>query len=65
MNIERIVVRQVQIYTSLNFSITNENNIFVGDNGTGKNTLLEYIYLALTGRIDGTNAERLLTPDMF
>ena len=65
MNIERIVVSNYKIYQSLNFSIQNENNIFVGDNGSGKTTLLESIYLALTGRIDGQNAERLLTPDMF
>lgn len=65
MNIERIVVSNYKIYQSLNFSIQNKNNIFVGDNGSGKTTLLESIYLALTGRIDGQNAERLLTPDMF
>ena len=40
-------------------------NIIVGDNETGKSTLLEAIGLALTGRIDGRWANEELNPYWF
>ena len=40
-------------------------NILVGDNETGKTTILQAIHLALTGYYEGQNIRRVLSPYLF
>jgi DNA repair exonuclease SbcCD ATPase subunit len=49
--ITRIVIKGYRIFQDFEFCPNAGTNIVVGDNDSGKSTLLEAIALALTGRI--------------
>lgn len=53
------------VYGDLNCDIDQTNNILVGNNGAGKTTFLEAIYLALTGRFRGEFLDKVLSPALF
>lgn len=65
MKISRIVIKNFKMYKSLDVEISNMNNILVGNNGTGKTTLLEAIYMCLNGRIHNQSIEKMLTVNLF
>jgi putative ATP-dependent endonuclease of the OLD family len=58
MQINRILISGYKIFSFLDFSITNESTILVGDNNQGKSTIFEAIELAMTGSIN----HHLVTP---
>ncbi len=51
MIIENVVVKDYKILKDLNLHVNPETNILVGDNGSGKSTIMSAINLALLGRI--------------
>ncbi|WP_345265645.1 ATP-dependent nuclease [Nocardioides nanhaiensis] len=51
--IERIIIENYRKFRRLEIEPNSGMNILVGDNETGKSTVLEAINLALTGRING------------
>jgi putative ATP-dependent endonuclease of the OLD family len=63
--IRKIVVNGYRTFKSLVVEPDARLNIIVGDNETGKSTLLEAISLALSGRIDGRWANEELNPYWF
>lgn len=63
--IDRIIVRGYRIFRDLELEPNAGTNIIVGDNESGKSTLLEAIGLALTGRIGGRWAQDELNPYWF
>jgi putative ATP-dependent endonuclease of the OLD family len=63
--IKKILIRGYRTFGELNVCPNSGMNIIVGDNETGKSTLLEAIGLALTGRLNGRWASEELNPFWF
>jgi predicted ATPase len=63
--IERILIRGYRRFRSLDIEPNPGMNIIVGDNESGKSTLLEAIALALTGKVNGQRAAEELNPFWF
>jgi energy-coupling factor transporter ATP-binding protein EcfA2 len=63
--IERIVIEGYRLFSKLDLQPNRGMNIVVGDNESGKSTLLEAIALALTGKINGRWAGEELNPYWF
>ncbi len=63
--IERIVIEGYRLFARLDLKPSPGMNIVVGDNESGKSTLLEAIALALTGKINGRWANEELNPFWF
>jgi putative ATP-dependent endonuclease of OLD family len=63
--IERIVIEGYRLFSRLDVVPNPGMNIVVGDNESGKSTLLEAIALALTGKINGRWASDELNPFWF
>lgn len=63
--IERIIIDGYRRFDHLDVTMTTGMNIFVGDNESGKSTLLEALGLALTGRVNGRWASEELNPYWF
>lgn len=63
--IKRVVIKGYRRFKSLDISPNLGMNIIVGDNESGKSTLLEAIALALTGKVNGQRASDELHPFWF
>lgn len=63
--IERIIVQGYRRFDQLDVVPSRGLNIIVGDNESGKSTLLEALGLALTGRVNGRWAREELNPYWF
>ncbi len=63
--IEKVRIRGYRKFRDLTFEPHPRFNILVGDNESGKSTLLEAIGLALTGRVNGRPATEELNPFWF
>lgn len=63
--IERIRIRGYRTLRSLELTPNPKLNVLVGDNESGKSTLLEALGLALTGRVNGRSVEEELNPYWF
>jgi putative ATP-dependent endonuclease of OLD family len=63
--IEKILIQNFKIFSLFEVALNNDLNLIVGDNETGKSTLLEAISLALTKKLGGRPAEYELSPYLF
>lgn len=63
--IEKVRIQGYRKFRDLTFAPKSRLNIFVGDNESGKSTLLEAITLALTSRVNGRPAQEELNPYWF
>lgn len=63
--IERVVIINFKRFQHLDVTFSRGMNILVGDNGSGKTTVLEAIDLALTGRYRGESINRCLSEHFF
>jgi len=65
MIINKIEIRNFKLFSKATFDVNEDINIFVGDNDTGKSTILEAIQLVTTGKLRGFFIERVLGLDLF
>jgi predicted ATP-dependent endonuclease of OLD family len=65
MTIERVIVKNYKALQNTDVELTPDINIIVGDNETGKSTLLEAINLALSCQINRRSATYELHPFLF
>lgn len=65
MLIKKIVVKNFKVLEDFKLEFNDDLNIIVGDNETGKSTLLEAINLALTNQINGRNIDFEISPYLF
>ena len=65
MYISKVKIKNFKCYKKFEIELNPELNIIVGDNESGKSTLLEAINLALTGYILGKNIKNELSQYMF
>ena len=65
MIIERIVIENYRLIKHADFIINTDMNIFVGDNDSGKSTLLEALAILTSGKLNGFAFERQLKANLF
>jgi len=66
MHISKVNIENFKCFKGLfSFEINNGLNILVGDNESGKSTILESIHLALTGLLHGKYLRNDLTQNLF
>lgn len=65
MKIEKILIKNYKIFGNFAIVFNDDLNIIVGDNETGKSTLLEAINLAMTAQLAGRNIQYELSPYLF
>lgn len=63
--IERVRIKGYRALSDVDFRPSAGKNVLVGDNESGKSTVLEAIALALTGRVHGRSAQDVLNPYWF
>lgn len=65
MHIEKIIIKNFKCFDDFELDLKRGVNIIVGDNEVGKSTILEAIYLALTGVLHGRYLKNELTEYLF
>lgn len=65
MRIKELRIENYKIFKSINILFNDNVNIFVGENDSGKTTILEALSMVLTGKINGGSIISHLTPDWF
>jgi len=65
MKIKKIVIENYKLFNEFELDLNDDLNIIVGDNETGKSTLLEAINLALTGQLYGRSIVYELSSYLF
>lgn len=65
MKINKLYIRNYRLFREVLINLNSGCNIFVGDNNSGKSTLLEIIQVLLSGRINNLSFERQLKASFF
>ena len=65
MIIRKIIVKNYKLLKDVEISLNPNINIFVGDNDSGKSTILEALSILTTGKLNGCAFERQLKTNMF
>ncbi|MFQ5779158.1 MAG: ATP-dependent endonuclease [Nitrospiria bacterium] len=65
MHIKKIIIEGFKAFRTFELQLNKHLNIIVGDNETGKTTLLEAINLVLSSQLDGRNIQYELNPYIF
>lgn len=63
--IQTIIIQNFKIFQTFRLELNGDMNLLVGNNESGKSTILEAIGLALTKRIGGRNVDHELSPFLF
>lgn len=63
--IDKLLIRNFKKWTSLELPLNKDVNILVGDNDTGKSTILQAIEMVLTGKVGGRAIEQEIAPHWF
>lgn len=65
MHIKKIIVKNYKLLQNVAIPLNPEVNIFIGDNDSGKSTLLEALSILTTGKLNGFAFDRQLRANMF
>lgn len=65
MKIQKLRIVNFKKFNDIIIEMNDDTNIFVGENDSGKTTILEALAMALTGKINGVNIATKFTPDWF
>lgn len=65
MTIQKVIIKNFKKFRSLSIDLNKDLNILVGDNGSGKSTIMEAVHLALTGMYRGRQLKNELSQDLF
>ena len=63
--LKKVLIENYRVFTNFTLEFQPGMNILVGDNDTGKTTVLEAVNLALTGRVQGRLLAQELSPYVF
>ena len=65
MHIEKVLIKNFKCFDDFELDLKRGVNIIAGDNEVGKSTILEAVYLALTGVLHGKYLKNELTEYLF
>lgn len=65
MIIDKLLIENYKIFKNVMIEMNDDINIFVGENDSGKTTILEALSMVLTGKINGGAIISRLNPDWF
>ena len=65
MHIKKLIIQGFRTFRNFKLGLNKHLNVIVGDNETGKTTLLEAINLVMSSQIDGRNIQYELNPHLF
>lgn len=65
MYIRRLVIKNYKLLNDVEIDLNPDTTIFVGNNDSGKSTLLEALSILTTGKLDGYAFERQLKTVIF
>ena len=65
MKIRKLKIVNYKLFQNVVIEMNDSMNIFVGENDSGKSTILEALSMVLTGRINGSSIINRLTLDWF
>ena len=65
MIIKKLVIKNFKIFRDCHVELNEKINIFVGDNDSGKSTILEALSIVTCCRLNGTSLDRQLTVNLF
>lgn len=65
MYIKKLHIENYKLYKNITIELNEELNIFVGNNDSGKSTLLEVISILTTGKVNGYAFDRNLKASFF
>lgn len=65
MRIEKLIVKNYKLFRDVIITMNDDVNIFVGDNDSGKTTILEALTMVLTGKINSSIVFNRLNLDWF
>lgn len=65
MSIKKLVIKNYKSIEMSVIELNNDINIFVGENDSGKSTILEAVSIVTTGRLNGVAFERQIKANIF
>lgn len=65
MKIEKLKLNNYKLLQNVEFVLNSEMNIFVGENDSGKSSILEAISIVTTGKLNGYAFDRQIKANMF
>lgn len=65
VKIEEIKILNFKLIQNVEFKINSQKNIFVGENDSGKSSILQAIAITTTGKLNGFAFERQIKANMF
>ena len=63
--IDKLVIKNYKIFQNKIINLNKDINIFVGENDSGKSTILEVLSIVTTGKLNGIGIDRQLKASMF
>ena len=65
MRINKLKIINYKLFQNVIIEMNDNMNIFVGENDSGKTTILEALTMVLTGKINGSNIANRVNLDWF
>lgn len=65
MKLTRLIIKNYKLFKSVDLNLYPEINIFVGDNDSGKSTLLESLGIITTGKLNGYSFDKQIKASLF
>ena len=65
MNITKLIIKNYKLFRDVTIGMNRTINIFVGENDSGKTTILEALSMVLTGKINGSSIANKISLDWF
>lgn len=65
MKVNKLVIKNFKRFQDISIEMNNDVNIFVGENDSGKTTVLEALTMALTGKLNGVSIPLRLNLNWF
>lgn len=65
MKINKLIIKNYKKFKDITINMNDNINIFVGENDSGKSTILEALLMVLTGKINGNKIVNQLNLDWF